>query len=259
MQRNREPIYLGLVKWAVTCVNCPCSRPPPRHLSSCIFHLTVSSISVTRSGPKSTTTLKHFAFMRQMRHGQDTDQPSHSCPSPPHLLFGTPLPAPFCHGSIVINHFRAPRCRRMTHASGQHWVWVWVWASDTSQCDPWPAEAAAAGAINPAPIVPPLPQLVALFALFGGHKLFCCRWIQQIGKCSQVAAAMSHVPHQIPGPAIAHGLSLLSPSPSPSPSPCRFVAVRSHLIIKISNKSFGAAFFERGPPRSIIYIKIQIK
>lgn len=105
MQRNREPIYLGLVKWSVTCVNCPCCRPPPRHLSSCIFHLTVSSISVTRSGPKSTTTLKHFAFMRQMRHGQDTDQPSHSCPFPPPCPLLNPSPCPLlpwqhCHKSF---------------------------------------------------------------------------------------------------------------------------------------------------------------
>lgn len=55
------------------------------------------------------------------RSGHRSTQSQLPLSPPPSPLWNT-LPAPFCHGSIVINHFRAPRCRRMTHASGQHWV-----------------------------------------------------------------------------------------------------------------------------------------
>lgn len=62
---------------------------------SCIFHLCTQSLNLSLNLPlsqKSTTTLKHFAFLRQMRHGQ-MPQPLHgrcykrsTCCMPPLML-----------------------------------------------------------------------------------------------------------------------------------------------------------------------------
>lgn len=172
--------------------------------------------------------------MRQMRHGQDTDQPSQLLP-----LALAPLPRQHCHKS-----FSCRVCRRMTHARtalGLAAIRTGATLGRRQQqqqqvpaCLPTCLPFRSAGSTS------------RVVCTFWRSQIVLLPWIQQIGKCSQVAAA-SHVPQQIPSPPIAH-----SPRRPVAPSPHRFGAVRSHLIIKISSKTFGAAL-------SIIYIKIQIK
>lgn len=186
MQRNREPIYLGLVKWAVTCVNCPCScslflpstSPQLMHISS---H---SQLNLGDAlWPKINNNFKTLCIYatNATRSGHRSTQSQTSPPPPSLLLNPSPCP-PFWHGSIVINHFRAPRCRRMTHASGQHWVLglglglcPGATLGQQQQQQQVPSTLLL---LFPSPSLHP--QLVALFALFGGHKLFCCRGFNKL-------------------------------------------------------------------------------
>lgn len=247
VQRNPRPIYLGLVKWVSPVWTVPPFPRAPRftlcthlmHISSrCYFtcSTTVSSISVTRSA-KINNNFKTLCI-----YATNATRSGHrsTCPPPPWV--GLPhMPRWWrCWGrrparGFVINHFRAAMPQNDTRPDSGRFDPVRPLAS--SRCRHHPN---APSPHSPAHTTPS-PLTSRVVCTFWRSQIVLLPRIQQIGKCSQVAAARAtEIPTQPSSwrllSSLIGGVARCRPV---ALSPCRCPQPFNN---KNLNKTFGAAF-----------------